>query len=764
MRLNLCPVILNSPDYKLHRFEFTSDEDYNNLKDKHRKNNTIFKYGRYIYCSPNTEDNPFLDKKEVQFNADKDIEITKQLIHHILFRRIFPIETIVTEFNPIKFFLFRKKESNVLRNFIPRDLWGQIGYWKGYKLDTRHLLIDDKVYYSIVLNCFYEWKIKVNCRSILQKDKSFPLIDKYVVTYNKRHLLKDKRRLVGQVVEINGGTAKVQKDDNIIEHQLDQIFLENSYENRALIIPLLLGEAKATKVFEYLKKSSNYRKGALGQLSEIDYLESVIAGNGINFQNNLNFKFKVDKHISSTSPLWKKIQLNKPVFVFNQHGTQKDIWHDRGLKKYGPYSRNKLTIRENTPKIVVIGRRKSQGDISKFIGKFRDGVPHMRTLGKFPIQPYGQGFVTKYHFSGIDLTYYWVENSSINEFDKVIRKTIEENDKIDLAIIESCETYKLLEDSKNPYYFSKAKFLNHGIPSQEVLYENMILQDKTLVYLLNNVSLAAYAKIGGKPWITPKESNTDHEIVIGIGNKVFKKGRFDFDRRIVGITTFFSSNGDFIMTNTSKDVPFEHYLGELKQSLLLNIEKIKSRENWIKGDTVRLIFHVFKPFSIDEIEIIEKITQQYAEEYNILFAYLTFSEKHPILIIDNNQKGVKDLRNYGKYKGVGVPSRMTNIRLSNHSALIQLTGPNEVKSYLNGMPRPLMIKLHERSSFTSLDYLVRQVYEFSCISWRSFFPSSMPVTIEYSNQVASLLGNLRRSGHWNQDLLAHSLKYKAWFL
>jgi|GEM_PF-539154 len=764
MRLNLCPIKFDSDNYTLHRMAFKNDDHYNDLKEKYRKDNTIFKSEGFIYCSPNTEENPFSEEESITLSISKDIEITQLLIHHIIFRKIYSNETIVTEFNPINFFLHKKKESRVLSNFINGKLKSQIGFWKGYKIDTRHLIVNDNVYYAAILNSFYEWKIKISCKTILEKDKFFDLVNKYVVLYNKRHLLKGKRELIGKIIEINGDVALVQKDDESNKYKLDEIFLENSYENRELLVPLLLGKENSQNIFKYIKESNGNRKGAKGQISDIEYLESVFVRERIKFSNRLDFKFRIDSHISSNSDLWKKIPLIKPVFIFNEHGTQKDTWHDKGLRTHGPYSRNNLTLNDNVPKIVVIGRKTSQGAITKFIEKFKDGLPQIQTSGYYPYQPFGQGFVTKYHLGGIDLSFYWVENISISEFGKVVRKAIEENNSIDLAIIESCKMYKTLDDSKNPYFFTKAKFLIHGIPSQDVLYENMILPDKSLAYLLNNISLASYAKIGGKPWITPKESNTDHELVIGIGNKIFKKGRFDFDRRIVGITTFFSSNGDFIMTSTSKDVPYEDYLSELKQSLLFNIERIKSKENWIESDTVRLIFHVFKPCSNEEIDIIEEITSTLKEKYNILFAYLTFSEKHPILLFDPDQKGVSDFKNYGKQKGIGVAHRMTTIRLSNHQALIQLIGPNEVKTYLNGMPRPLLIKLHKRSSFDSLDYLVRQIYEFSCISWRSFFPSSMPVTIEYSNQVANQLGNLRKSGHWNQDILDHSLKYKAWFL
>ena len=80
------------------------------------------------------------------------------------------------------------------------------------------------------------------------------------------------------------------------------------------------------------------------------------------------------------------------------------------------------------------------------------------------------------------------------------------------------------------------------------------------------------------------------------------------------------------------------------------------------------------------------------------------------------------------------------------------------------MTKPVLIKLHDKSSFTDLDYLTQQIFTFSCISWRSFFPSSIPVTILYSNLIASLLGNLREIPGWDSDVINSKLKFSKWFL
>ena len=50
-----------------------------------------------------------------------------------------------------------------------------------------------------------------------------------------------------------------------------------------------------------------------------------------------------------------------------------------------------------------------------------------------------------------------------------------------------------------------------------------------------------------------------------------------------------------------------------------------------------------------------------------------------------------------------------------------------MKTDYQGLPQPLLIELHPESDFTDLTYLVRQVFHFSYLSWRSFFPAIEPV-------------------------------------
>jgi len=88
-----------------------------------------------------------------------------------------------------------------------------------------------------------------------------------------------------------------------------------------------------------------------------------------------------------------------------------------------------------------------------------------------------------------------------------------------------------------------------------------------------------------------------------------------------------------------------------------------------------------------------------------------------------------------------------------------------VKTGEQGAPRPLLVELHAKSDFTDLTYLVRQVFHFSFMSWRSFFPAVEPVTILYSRLIANALGNLKLVPGWSSEVLTvGSLRSSKWFL
>lgn len=758
MKLNVATTIFDNSSYKIYQIEFESKAQLQILRDKYNSTNSFFRFGEHIFHSPTVADNFFEGGQLVIKSTQVDKEVTKNLMHHIIFKYILNEKRAFTEFMSIKFFSIdseKREQNDLVYNKLTQEQRSKIGYWRGYKVDTRIIDSNLEPSYCVIFNIFYEWKIKVSCQEL--KNNQIDLFGRMVTIKDKKSDLFYTNKVVGELIEIRDSDADVEMRGEVCTYQLKDLFLENSYDNRQILLEHVVGKPKAKSISKFLRDTSAERKGAKENSRLIDLLHNHFKGH--HFSNHHGFSFKLSNLITKNAVTkWKSISIEPPLYVFNNYRNQTHKYNDFGLKTYGPHSKEYFT--NPKPNIFAICRTSSQGDMSKFLGKFTHGLK----IGDGKFEPYEQGFIRKYALDNQTPTpkIYTVANEEIKEYKKTLMRMLEENDKIDFVFIETCEEYKMKNSSDNPYYFTKANLLQEGIPSQGVLHKNILKNDRSVAFTLNNISLASYSKMGGKPWVMPSEVNVEHEIVIGIGNKIFKKDRFSATSRVVGITTVFSGDGDYQLSNSSKDVPFEDYLEELARSLALNIDKVSKKYSWRKGDTVRIIFHVFKPFRYDEIDYIEKVVDDLQKDFIVEFAYVTVAQSHPYLIFDENQKGVIDFLNGGK-KGIWQPDRTTNLKIDDYNFLLQLTGPKELKTSKHGISAPVLVKLHEKSTFKSIEYLTRQIYKFSCISWRGFNLSSKPVTIQYSNLIAGKMGNFRSVEGWN-PLNLSKVNDKTWFL
>ena len=146
----------------------------------------------------------------------------------------------------------------------------------------------------------------------------------------------------------------------------------------------------------------------------------------------------------------------------------------------------------------------------------------------------------------------------------------------------------------------------------------------------------------------------------------------------------------------------------------------------------------------------------------VKFAFLHLVDTHPFTVFDDMQQGIRERD--GSYKGAKVPERGLCVSLGEAEALLCLTGPKDLKQAKHGMPQPMLLRLHRRSTFRDMTYLTRQVFDFSCHSWRMFTPAPTPITIHYSELIARLLSGLRHVPAWDADTMLGPISRTRWFL
>lgn len=450
----------------------------------------------------------------------------------------------------------------------------------------------------------------------------------------------------------------------------------------------------------------------------------------------------------------------KTVYIFDPTGTHTDTWHERGLDNYGPYTASSFT--PSQPRICIVCQKNRKGEIEQFLHKFFNGI-NISVKGR---APFAKGFARKYLLEGFSTEFFLTEDSSADAYHRAVRQAIaqqgEQGIKWDLAMVQIDEHFHKLHGEDNPYCLTKADFLAQQIPVQEFEMETVVLSDNQLVYVLNNMALATYAKLNGIPWLIKANPTIAHELVIGLGSAYIGEGRLSKKERVVGITTVFTGDGNYWLSNLSEAVPIDSFADTLLSSLRGTINKIKHDLNWQQREHIRLVFHAFKPLKYAEIDAIKSLMKELGD-YDVEFAFLHIVQDHPYVLFDEEQTGIQDYQTR-TMKGIFAPIRGLFFRLSSNEVLISLTGAREVKRPQDGMPRPVLLRLHRDSSFHDTTYLARQVYHFSNHSWRSFFPAPMPVTILYSELIAKMLGQLAMIPRWNPDAMLGRIGRTRWFL
>jgi len=633
-------------------------------------------------------------------------------------------------FNPIEL-LSTKPQDNLLAPMLGDKYPFQITV--RYTLDTRiidgspHLIIDSSTRKTVSESALYFLK------------KGFDLSGRYVAVEQQDGF----RRFLGSIASISGEVLRITLPDGKIDDvPASDVYLEANIENFDAYVAFTHGQRRDA-IGEQIREAVSSFNAGDKKKSRIDALKRYFQPKGIVLIDGTRVDIEDAENIQSRCEF-----LSKPVFVFNDGGTAD--WTEKGLTRHGPYT--KRSFDRNDPSICVICSQHDKGRVEQFVRKLLKGIAGSKYFsngleGKFSL---GTSRVEVFATTSDDLAGYK------RAIETAIKRKSDDGGRWDLALVQVRQSFKDLDVIQNPYYWGKSLFFLHQVPVQDFTIELLAQNDYSLGYSLNNMALACYAKMGGVPWLLKSSPTLSHELVVGIGSANIGSERGTANRRVMGITTVFSGDGSYIVSNTSKAVPPDAYCEALTTVLGDTIEKIKGRMNWQKGDTIRLVFHAsVKKFNKDEIEAVRTVIQKY-REYQIEYAFLKVSEDHGLHMFDTSTTD--------EVKGKLAPPRGRDFKLSKREMLVYLIGQRELRQETDGHPRGIILDVHRDSTFKDIKYLSTQLYSFASHSWRSYFPNPMPVTISYSDLIAKNLGWLNQLPGWNDAIMIGKIGQSQWFL
>lgn len=768
LTLNFSPILFEDAEIEAGVFPYsaTGDHTVDELRRAHWATHVFRRDGASeIVAVPIAANAPALGERTKRIRLSKNLGLTAALIRDSLITYLADLPRAVLHYEPIRFIA----QDNILRSSVPAGLdcpeW--VSVRSLYELAVRPVYFFKR---EPFIACIVDVRTtRILSRTVAQLlTDGFSPVGHYVTVQQTTHdpRIAPRHELLGRVQAVSGTTLKLTdaKDDLAsidasevsLEKRVFGAYLAHVFKNKTDLVVSSLERARA-----------DLRSGPT-RLKRITTIVDFFASKRHLLAPGIEFRFSplIDSNTRKFLPSLETVP--KPTYVYDQTGTKTDSWNDGGLNKNGPYSAKVFT--PNKPRLCVVCQKTQKGRVEQFLHKFINGVtlpaPPPGYQGKAPRNYFEKGFLRKYSLQDVTYEFFLAEDSSAGSYRDACRRALDKHGsgtRWDLALVQIEESFHELSANQNPYFVTKDSFLTHQIPVQEFEIETAQKPDRELHFSLNNMALAVYAKLNGIPWLLKANPTIAHELVIGLGSANVSEGRFGDRERYVGITTVFSGDGNYHLTNASKAVKMMNYRAAFLDTLRQAVFRVRQDMNWQPKDHVRLVFHAsFKKFSADEIAAVKAVMEELGE-YEVEYAFVQLSDEHPYLLLNTDEKGVRDYETR-ETKGVYAPRRGSALQLANHDVLLTLVGPSEVKRPEDGLPHPLLLTLHRDSTFTDVTYLTRQVFAFACHSWRTFLPGRLPVTIQYSDLIAKALGNLARLDRWNPDVMLGRIGKSRWFL
>lgn len=717
------------------------------LRRDHGTTHFFYATGENISCIPLTADAPLIGEKK-QFGTLPDFQLANALARNALFEFFKQTNQTVVRHRPVTVVLDEHNLTSTRTDVF--------GVFPEYELDVRPLAPHEGEITSGVLVGFGIRYVFLKTAAELLRD-GVSLSGLFVVRVaddDPEASSPYERRYLGRFAGVCKGMA-ILSDSDYPEFPLDKCYPEGSRTNVEALGRALLGagyDAFSTSLHEQTF-------GVMGAEHQVKRLNTL--GEWLEKKSPLACCVDLGVRIHKTPHACPRgtdagfsHTFTTPNCVLRPGGSITVPWPvDKQIDQHGPYDAESFP--DKRVRIAVVCPEDYMGEVGQFLRQFKDGVHSTEETA-----PFRQGFVRKYHLNSCDFTFHEVKRAATSIEDGYKTASLDAlKGKPHVAIAVIREQYRGLPDASNPYYTTKARLMAQGVPVQLVEIET--IRQRQMAYILNNLGLAIYAKLGGIPWTLAPNQDLAHEIVVGIGSARLTESRRGTGERVIGITTVFSGDGQYLLANNTKEVASEQYLSALTASLKETVAELRSRFGWKPKDRVRFIFHQsFKKYKDVEAQAVKQFAAAMSD-FDVKYAFVHISDSHNWMLLDPASPGVKFGRSM---KGKMVPARGQCVPLGPQTALVTLSGPYQVKTGRQGCPHPVLVNIHADSTFTSIDYLARQVFNLSFMSWRGFNPSTLPVSISYSNMIVDLLGHLRHVKNWNSETLATALKERRWFL
>jgi len=307
---------------------------------------------------------------------------------------------------------------------------------------------------------------------------------------------------------------------------------------------------------------------------------------------------------------------------------------------------------------------------------------------------------------------------------------------------QGCDLVFVIVSQRNAMAYSQCKsaLLCNGVPCQFVTGARLA-SSMQRPWVLSNIALASYAKVGGTPWVV-QDTAGRRELIMGVSRAQDRAETF-----VVGFVTLYNQEGDFLQLHSKAPViDWGMYVEGLEDLVIDSYEAYESE--WGKPES--LVIHFHKRPGTREIEAITRAFQHLG--LSIPYALVHLNEFSLFRLFDTTHSSY-------------VPQSGLKVGLSRHRALLLLDGREDDQRNRMGAPNVWDLSIDKRSTMPPDEFprLVAQIHRFARVNWRGFNARSTPVTVNYSKLICDQVLEIGLDC-WNSMMSTGKLRDKAWFL
>lgn len=745
MQTNFFSFGIPSESFQAQTIPFEA-EKLRELRAEHNASYSFFRNGDSIIISPHSDDSPELGEPKT-FDPAEHPKLVGSLLRHLLFQEFRKklADVIPTSFSPLEF-QSRHNKHDPIFSLVPEDMRETIGYPRVMSIAVETISQGGKPKHGLLVSYRNRWRLNATLADLHEDE--FPIIGCEVLAIERLEgmdgVLAPKENLIGVVQSIEGDEARIETNNGTILHSMSDLTIRRSPRQLSMFLRQHIGDAKTEQVFNAIRKNSERNANPNQMIREIREIGKWISS--LRFKNGDNFSAYTSSDCQLRGPSYK-LERTKLIFDYTP-GTANDRPLS-GLWRNGPFDSSKFDPK--SPHVLLMFRGKNRGAMTEFFGRLVDGIPESDYFKK--------GLRDLFRLHEVKHSLALIEGDSPKHYEQAFDEAVSKNNErnFDIVLVECSDDSEKMPPNENPYLKTKVRAMGLGIPVQCVR-DSHVRATEEHANTLGPLALQMYAKIGGQPWRLPASQSVDQELIIGLGSSLRRQNAWQGaeQSRVVGLTTFFLGDGRYVLGENLPAVPYEEYFESLLAYLEKAINELSDDYGWEDGQSVRVVFHVFKPLKNLEVEVVDELMKRF-KRFNIVYAFVTVSLQHRWLMYQN-------LERQGRNTLIVPSERTENLILDDRACLVQLKGNKDRTNFRHKPPQPVKIRVHEKSTYDDLQYISQQVMDFSCLFWRGFFPSELPVTIQYSKLMADLTSKLQQIDGWNPAVINQHFRRKKWFL